>query len=182
MRIWSAGCATGEEAYTIAMIVTEGLEYRRAWDIEILATDISRRALATAEEGYYSREPLRNLPGAYLAKYMVPREGGFRVSDSIRKMINFRKFNLKDLSPDEGRKPGGSHDIIFCRNVMIYFDLPGQQHLIRSLYRCLKPGGYLFTGDTEFLHIYEHDFETVEEEGAIYYRKPGKLTFETGRE
>lgn len=186
LRIWSAGCATGEEPYSIAMTVMEGLRYPRAWKVEILATDISQKAVTTASLGSYEAAALKRIPTIYQKKYVTMVNGGGVVTGEIKKKISFRVFNLRKLN---GKKEklcdfikingnreymnlSGRFDAIFCRNVMIYFDIPAQQHLVDGLYACLKPGGYLFTGDAELLHIYDHNFKTVEYEGTIFYRKP----------
>ena len=107
------------------------------------------------------------------------------ISDDLRRLIKFRNFNLRDIHFDDDLSKSlicsgepmesvglkNHFDVIFCRNVMIYFDFDAQQKLVNDLYECLKPGGYLFTGDAELLHIYRHRFETVEGEGSFFYRK-----------
>jgi len=186
LRIWSAGCASGEEPYSVAMTVLESLRYPRAWGIEILATDISREVLDIARRGYYESAMLNRIPTRYLRKFVAMHNGGGFISDELKKMISFRIFNLRDITREDSgpgvltiREGTGDEidmneyfDIIFCRNVMIYFDFPAQQGLVDNLYRCLKPGGYLFTGDAELLHIYKHRFKSVEKQGAFFYQKP----------
>lgn len=187
LRIWSAGCATGEEAYSIAMAVMEGLQYPRAWHVDILATDISQDALMTAERGYYEYEALEQIPIGYRVKYVTSVNGtGGYISPVLRKTVTFRVFNLRDLVSGENQEfsltglngsqermnLAGYFDIIFCRNVMIYFDFEAQQGLVNGLYACLKPGGYLFTGDAELLHIYEHSFQAAEYMKTYFYQKP----------
>lgn len=187
LRIWSAGCATGEEAYSIAMTLMESLKYPRAWKIEILATDISKEAVTAAILGFYETGSLKRIPVHYQQKYIEMGNGGGVVTEGLADMITFRIFNLRNLdvrqdSPSPFLTPDGRGEginlferfhIIFCRNVMIYFDFAAQQHLVDQLYACLKPGGYLFTGDAELLHIYRHSFETLNCEGAYLYQKPG---------
>ena len=186
LRIWSAGCATGEEPYSIAMTVMEGLRYPRAWKVEILASDISQKAVATASLGSYEVGALKRIPIIYQKKYVTMVNGGGAMVGEVKKKVSFRVFNLRKLNGEkeklcdfikiDGNKEymnlSGRFDVIFCRNVMIYFDIPAQQRLVDGLYACLKPGGYLFTGDAELLHIYDHDFKTVDYEGTIFYRKP----------
>jgi len=187
LRIWSSGCATGEEAYSLTMALLEGLQFPRAWAPEILATDLSREALLSASRGYYDKKTLHKIPADFRAKYVnFTDDGGGVVTEAIRSLVSFRVFNLRDLIQEKGRYchlvdlAGVQEladfterfDIIFCRNVMIYFDFPAQQDLVSGLFQCLKPGGYLFTGDAELLHIYQHGFETVERKGTYFYRKP----------
>jgi len=186
LRIWSTGCATGEEPYSIAMAILEGLKYPKAWNVDILASDISREAVATACTGLYEPDVLKRIPMQYQQRYLKQANGGVVMGDDLRERITFRIFNLRNLAPRCGcsctftRLDGTGElidlyeyfDIIFCRNVMIYFDFTAQQQLIDRLYTCLKPGGYLFTGDAELLHIYQHRFRTLECEGAYFYHKP----------
>jgi len=190
LRIWSAGCATGEEPYSIAMTLMEGLKYPRAWKIEILATDISKEAVTAASLGFYETGSLKRIPAHYQQKYMKMGNGGGVVTEELAEMLSFRIFNLRNLDVRQGSPfpfvtPDGRGEgidlferfhIIFCRNVMIYFDFIAQQHLVEQLYACLRPGGFLFTGDAELLHIYRHSFETLNCEGAYLYQKPGSET------
>ncbi|MDD5222973.1 MAG: protein-glutamate O-methyltransferase CheR [bacterium] len=186
LRVWSSGCATGEEVYSLGMALLEGLEYPLAWSLEILATDLSRKALEMAHRGYYESSALEKIPEEYRKQYVLPRNGGGEIIPMLRNMINFQTLNLRDLVMDKGRRSKlaslygdgdlvdltGRFHIIFCRNVLIYFDFPAQQELVTGLYKCLQPGGYLFTGDAEFLHIYRHNFEIVMKDGVSFYRKP----------
>jgi chemotaxis protein methyltransferase CheR len=186
IRVWSAGCATGEEAYSIAMTIMEGLKYPKAWHTEILATDISREALTKARMGFYETSVLKKISSHYQKKYMRICNGGAVMRDAILERMDFRIFNLRHLNDYKGgpcpfidldgtrekRDLSELFDMIFCRNVMIYFDFNAQQQLVDNLYGCLKPGGYLFTGDAELLRIYKHHFETLEFEGAYLYQKP----------
>lgn len=148
LRIWSAGCSSGQEPYTIAMALNEYFGTRRSlWKIQLLATDISVNVLTKACNGIYENESLNDVPQLWKTKYFkrLP-DGNFQVSDSIRKSVDFRTLNLMD--PFRFRKP---FDIIFCRNVMIYFDLPTKEALIRRFYQATVPGGYLFIGHSESL-------------------------------
>lgn len=186
LRIWSAGCATGEEPYSIAMTLMDSLKYPRIWKAEILATDISKDAVTSASIGFYATELLKRMPHSYLKRYMKMVNGGAVMADELLERISFRIFNLRNLDPKKGgvctflKLDGTSErldmferfDMIFCRNVMIYFDFAAQQQLVDNLYACLKPGGCLFTGDAEFLYIYKHGFKSVEFEGAYFYQKP----------
>jgi chemotaxis protein methyltransferase CheR len=184
--IWSAGCATGEEAYSLAMAAVRGVRFPRAWDLRVHATDISESALRQGLAGVYPPEALRSIPAEYHGLIDRADDGSLSMAPSIRRMVSFHQFNLGEL-PAEGLQPcrfrpadGGasvsvgpcaSFDIVFCRNVMIYFDGAAQERLVAALHRILAPGGYLFTGDAELLHIYDHPFETVRDGDAVIYRK-----------
>lgn len=187
LRVWSAGCSTGCEPYSVAMTLLAGLRHPRAWQLEILATDLSGPALAEARRGLYRPEALREAAPEVKLRHFSSREGGeFEVAVPVREMVDFRLFNLRELldrGPGSFNLVGGNGeresrdlynlDLIFCRNVMIYFDFPAQQALVDRLYDCLRPGGWLFTGDAELLHVYRHRFENVEAFGNCVYRKPG---------
>lgn len=159
LRVWCAGCSTGEEPYTIAIVLREALSGRTD-DIKIMATDISTRVLNIAVDGIYGANKTKNIPQALLRKYFLrgtgTREGQYRVKDEIAGMVNFMRFNLKDQPAFKE-----NFDIIFCRNVMIYFDTPTQQKLIDRFYGCLKDGGYLFVGHSEGLTGLKHRFRYI---------------------
>lgn len=149
LRIWSAGCSSGEEAYTAAIVLDNyfGAE-KRSWDAKILATDISPRVLKLAAEGMYAREQLEKLPAAWVNKYFVSLgEDRFALKDEIKKEVIFGEFNLMGSFQRFKRK----FHIIFCRNVMIYFDTPTKSALVKRFFDALEPGGYLFIGLSETL-------------------------------
>lgn len=179
LKIWSAGCSTGEEAYSIAFTLLDVLKYPRAWDVRIIGTDIKRSALAAANAGIYEGTSLKETDPALVEKYMEKADGGWAVKELPRSLVRFGEANLKALSLNNGPLPHtdgtggkGYFDIIFCRNVMIYFDRKGQQRLVDNLYERLVPGGYLFTGDSEPLHLFRHGFVKAEGAEALYYKKP----------
>jgi chemotaxis protein methyltransferase CheR len=156
IRIWSAGCSTGEEPYTIAMSVLENLDQPDRWDFRILATDISTRVLQTAQRGIYDKAKLQNVPPALRSRYFILRRGGageklYEVAPQLRKVIAFRRLNLKDPYPFRG-----PFDVIFCRNVMIYFDKKTQEMLIKKMAEYLVSGGYFFVGHSESLTGLDH--------------------------
>jgi chemotaxis protein methyltransferase CheR len=175
MRILCAGCSTGEEPYSVAMTLFDALRYPRVWDIEILAGDLSESCLKTGEAGYYEADRMKGLPIAFIDKYMEKRDKGAVVKEEIKRLIRFCRLNLNDIingEPFPGLISGTEQfDMIFCRNVMIYFSPETQQQLVDTLSRLLIPGGYLFTGDAEPLHLYNHVFEAVREAGCLIYRK-----------
>ena len=186
LRIWCAGCSTGPEPYSVAMTVFSTLRYPKAWQVEILATDLSLEALAAAARGCYAKDALERNPREYHQRYLTEMLNGIAIAKPLVDAIDFAPLNLCDLIAAGGAAvplaglDGGNQrldlrarfDIVFCRNVMIYFDFPAQQGLVNRLFECLKPGGYLFTGDAELLHIYSHRFETVRSKDAYFYRKP----------
>jgi len=186
VRVWSPGCSTGEEVYSLAFTLLDVLKYPRAWDAQVLGTDIKREALAEARRGVYGPESLREADMKLMGPRMETVDGGWSVREEPRRLVSFRESNLKDISgpvpfrmtltredgASECLDARGYFDVIFCRNVMIYFDRRGQQKLVDALYGCLRPGGYLFTGDSEPLHLFTHGFERVGWGDAIYYRKP----------
>jgi len=187
IRIWSSGCSTGEEAYSIAFMLLDTVRYPRAWDLEVLATDINRAVLDTARRGVYGDDAVRELEPDVRDRYMRHGGDGWKVRDDARSAVAFREGNIKELSGPGGRRtlvvsdPAGRSvrrdlteyfDVIFCRNVMIYFDRDAQQRLVDALYGCLKPGGFLFTGDSEPLHLFSHGFTRAHSGEALYYRKP----------
>jgi chemotaxis protein methyltransferase CheR len=146
IRIWSAGCSSGEEPYTTAMILSEffGNE-KRLWDTKILATDISTSALLKANAGIYAKSSLGHLPDIWRMKYFMSHDRDFvKINDQLKKEIIFRRFNL--MSDFKYKK---KFHVIFCRNVMIYFDARTKLELINKFYDYLEPGGYLFIGHSE---------------------------------
>ena len=149
LRVWSAGCSSGEEAYTAAMVLDSffGAE-KQSWDTTILATDISLRVLRIATEGIYGVEQIKKLPDAWKKKYFAPTgDNRFILKDEIKSGVLFREFNLMNNFDRFKRR----FHIVFCRNVMIYFDTPTKSALARRYYDILEPGGYLFVGMSETL-------------------------------
>lgn len=145
LRIWSAGCSTGEEAYTAVMVMREWFGPHSGWDYRILATDISTKVLEAARQGVYSAESLQNLPEGWRKGYFREKDGqGYVLSEEIKKEVIFRSLNL--MEPFPFHQP---FDLIFCRNVMIYFDQDTKNNLIQKFYDSLKPGGYLLIGHSE---------------------------------
>lgn len=161
IRAWSAGCSSGEEPYTLSMVLHDTFKDKGTWDIKILATDISTQVLRAARRGIYSPERLKNVPMGMRSTYFEEvRTGGeimFQVTDALRDMIAFNRLNLMEKWPFTG-----PFDFIFCRNVMIYFDKPTQERLVNRYYDCLEPGGLLFTGHSESLTGITHRFKYVE--------------------
>lgn len=159
MRFWSAACSSGEEPYSLAMLLKEHLKDVERKDVLILATDISRRMLDKGMKAFYSEGILKELPAAYLKKYFVRSRhdiGTFQVADHVRSMVRMAHLNLLGPWPMKGL-----FNVIFCRNVMIYFDRPTQQQLINRFWEFIEPGGYLFVGHSEGLSAISHKFKYV---------------------
>ncbi|WP_373263661.1 CheR family methyltransferase [Hungatella hathewayi] len=148
LSIWSAGCSSGEEPYTISMYLKEFFGAQAgSWDTRILATDISQHILDRAKTAAYPEESLKNLPAVWKQKYFISNsDGDYKVAPVIRDNVIFRTFNLMDQI--QFRK---KFDLIFCRNVMIYFDQPTKDALVQRFYQATQPGGYLFIGHSESL-------------------------------
>lgn len=159
-NIWSAGCSTGEEPYSLAITIKEITGFK-PFDAKIIATDISTKVLRVAETAVYPAEKVKCIDVSVLKKYFQigsgNSEGYYRVKKDIKEMIEFKRFNLMH------RFPSDSHfDVIFCRNVMIYFDKKTQNNLINKFYDCLKSGGCFFVGHSESLTGLKHQFKYVE--------------------
>lgn len=166
LRIWSAGCSTGQEAYNTAMVINEYFGARKSlWKVKILATDLSRQVLAKAEKGVYTPEELKDLPAAWRTKYLIPAEGGnFQIAPALRAEVEFKPGNL--MEPFQFPRP---FDLIFCRNVMIYFDGPTKAKLVKKFYDCTADGGYLFIGHSESILGTGTQYGYIQP--AIYQRK-----------
>ena len=168
MRFWSAACSTGEEPYTMAMTV-HPLMVKHGLDLKILATDISTRVLAHAQTGLYSEDRLANVPADLRSKYFRPQggqyDGAHAVSDSLKKMIMFRRLNFT-VFPYPIK---GVFDVIFCRNAMIYFDRGLRQRMVGEFAKLLKPGGLLLIGHSETLIGMEKEYRTIKP--SVYQRQ-----------
>ena len=165
--VWSAGCSTGEEAYTIAILLqSSGLV--ADWDVRVFGSDLSRQVLHVARKGVYRGASFRALPEAY-ERYFQPCEGGREVRPEIRAMCRFGHLNLLDT---QRTAIVGQVDVIFCRNTLIYFDMESRKRVIESFYERLRPGGYLLLGHSESLLNVSTAFEVVHVTGEMVYRKP----------
>ncbi len=166
LRIWSAGCSTGEEPYSIAITVSDAISFSDAWNVEILATDIGRQALAIAERGIYSGRSIASVSEKQLATHFQPVEGGQQVRSRLRKMVNFVQMNLTNSVYV------GKMDVIFCMNVLIYFSEERRRELVQHFYSVLEPGGYLFLGHSESISKMPVKFQAIVLNDCILYRKP----------
>ncbi|MCL2086499.1 MAG: protein-glutamate O-methyltransferase CheR [Oscillospiraceae bacterium] len=166
-RIWSAGCSSGEEPYTNVMQTLDYFGMKKAsWKISLLATDISMRVMNIAKEAIYSDESRKHMPTAWKSKYFISQPNNcFKVSPEVTKYVEFKSFNLMDPIPFKLYK----FDLIFCRNVMIYFENKTKIELVKRFYDVLAPGGHLFIGHAESLGRNETDYEYIK---PAIYRKP----------
>jgi len=147
LRIWSAGCSTGEEPYTIAMLLLEQNLFP-GWRIEIVGSDISQRVVQHARKGVYGKSSFRCTEEKYQKRFFSETEGGFRICDEVRELVSINHMNLFDANR---LALLGKMDLIFCRNVIIYFDLDSKKRVIDAFYNTLRPGGFLLLGHSESL-------------------------------
>jgi len=183
LRVWSAGCSTGQEPYTIAMLMCDALSYYYLrnplpyetptpkplvpppWKLEVLASDISYTALRTAQDGVYSDTQMEAVDFAYRLRYFDKLGDKYAVKKSVKDLLRFDFHNLKtEFLPQR-------NDVIFCRNAMIYFDEPEQRRLVDKFYRCLNPEGYLFLGHAESLFGISEKFRMVHHENGTAYQR-----------
>jgi chemotaxis protein methyltransferase CheR len=169
LRVWSAGCATGEEAYSIAMTVADAIEFADAWNIHILATDVSRQALDHAEHGVYEPRDLETVTPRQREQYFSRLGDRYIVRPRIRNLVTFAPMNLAQVVYM------GKFDCIFCMNVLIYFSEERQAQLIQRFYEYLEPGGYLFLGHAESINRADVKFDTHIYRDARIYQKPANL-------
>ena len=163
IRIWSAGCSTGEEPYTIAMLMNEILS--PPWKFEVLASDLSLKCLMTAKEGFYAESRIVGIPDGYLKKYFDKIEGGYKVRADLMSKIRFDYHNLNN---DAGHR---NLDIVFCRNVIIYFDEAAQTAVINRFWDSMASKSFLFIGHSESLFGMDTKFEFVKTQWSTLYSK-----------
>jgi chemotaxis protein methyltransferase CheR len=183
LRVWSAGCSTGQEPYTIAMLMCDALSYYYLrnplpyemptpkplvpppWKVEVLASDISYTALRSAQDGVYTDAQMEAVDFAYRLRYFDKVGDKYAVKKAVKDLVRFDFHNLKtEFLPQR-------NDVIFCRNVMIYFDEPEQKRLVDKFYRCLNPEGYLFLGHAESLFGISEKFRMVHRENGTAYQR-----------
>lgn len=165
LRFWSAGCSRGHEPYSIAMSVLSSLDFPNAWDIRIIASDISLRALEAAQKGIYSEHEVTTVAPDYLKAYFDKSNGHYQIKPMVKRLVVFDYHNLKHENGLSGL------DAIFCRNVMIYFDREEQRRLIEKFRKSLSDGGYLFLGHTESIQGLSDGFKFIyHNKGAVYQK------------
>lgn len=163
VRIWSAGCSTGEEAYTIAIELLELLP--PGFRFEILASDLSLKSLMVGQQGFYPDTRINGIPEACLQKYFERKDGGYQVKESVKQHIKFDYHNLKN---DSGKR---NLDVVFCRNVLIYFDEPAQKAVIDRFWEAMAHPSYLFIGHSESLFGMQTEFKFLKTDWACIYGK-----------
>jgi chemotaxis protein methyltransferase CheR len=168
IRIWSAGCSTGEEPYTLAMILKEEIPELDSWNVEILANDISEQVLYSARKGIYSEMTLRSTDKYIVQKYFTREPEGYKISEDIKKLVKLSHGNLSDTHKLSMFR---DIDIVFCRNVMIYFSDEVKKNIVRQFYNSLVQGGYLFIGHSESLHGISKAFKLSYFKNALVYKK-----------
>ena len=168
LRVWCAACSTGQEPYSLVMLMNE-LQYKYPkLKLDILATDISDRCLKKAPTGIYTRfEVQRGLPDGYLQKYFEGADDVWQVKPALRQAVRWRAFNLLD----DPIALGGRFDVVFCRNVLIYFDAPTKKRVLERIANVTQPDGYLFLGSAETVLGVTESFQSVPSKRGLYARK-----------
>jgi chemotaxis protein methyltransferase CheR len=169
VRIMSAGCSTGEEAYTLAILIYEAGTFFWWWDVKVLGVDVSVRVIETARRGIYSARSFRADEALKIKTNFTESPEGFEVKPGIRRLTSFTPGNLIEPATWEQT---GKVDVIFCRNVLIYFTRDTYRRVVQSMFDALEPGGYLFLGHSETLAGVFDDFEAVRLPGSTIHRKP----------
>lgn len=163
IHIWSAGCSSGEEAYTAIMYMLDYFNLQKDWSFTILATDISLKAMEAAKNNLYTDEALKDVPPAWVRRFFNKQGTGYELSQEVKSRVMFKRLNL--MEPFIFHQP---FDLVFCRNVMIYFDQPTKTNLVNKFYDVIKPGGYLFIGHSESIQRETSKFTYIQP--AIYQK------------
>lgn len=169
LRIWCAACSSGEEPYTLAMLIKETNLFDSE-SVEIIASDINKKVLKKAQNALYKKKSLsfRKMPEGMLEKYFDELEDDYRVKDEVRELVTFKHLNMFD---NDMKLEIGKVDIILCRNVLIYFDMDSIKKVVRSFYDIINPKGYLFLGHAETITNINPGFEAIYTPSIFYYRK-----------
>ena len=177
LRIWSAGCSSGEEPYTLAMLLLDKPSLR-GWDLEVIGTDISHRVLNIARKGVYSAASFRTTDQSYLERYFKPVEGDkYRINDEVRDLVNISHLNLFD---NQRVALIGKMDVILCRNVIIYFDLAAKKKVVQNFFDRLHPEGYLLLGHSESLMNISTSFALKHFVNDMVYQRPEEASLLSG--
>lgn len=167
IRVWSAGCSTGQEPYSAVIALLESLPGAESWTVRVFASDLSFTALERAQCGVYRADQIKGLQQHHVSKYFRQQDGNYLIGDPVKRCVIFDYHNLKH---DNGLR---GLDLIFCRNVMIYFDADEQRRLVARFANCLVPGGFLFLGHAESLQGLSSRFAMVHRNKGIAYRFEG---------
>lgn len=176
LRIWSAGCSTGEEPYSLAMLLEE-IPWAQRFQYDIFGNDISRKVLRTAREALYRQSSFRQTDPKYVERHFVREGTMYRLKESVRRRVTFGHMNLMD---EKSLALIANVDVIFCRNVMIYFAPESRMKLIQAFHRKLRPGGFLFLGHSESLINVSTEFEVVPLQNDVVYRRALESSKRTG--
>jgi chemotaxis protein methyltransferase CheR len=169
LRVWSAASSSGEEAYTLSMLFLEKIKPLHAnVDVDIIGTDINQAVLETARQGVYREYSVRNMPKYYLDKYFMTEDARFYIDDKVKSNVRFEHLNLYDRPR---MRAMGKFDVIFCANVLIYFDAKSKIQVVSDLYDALNPGGFLFIGYAESLHGISTAFKLINFPKTVVYKK-----------
>ena len=171
LRIWSAGCSTGEEPYTISMLIREQAALN-GWNVEIIGTDISQRVLQIARHGVYSKASFRATDEHYIKRYFTEQADGYRINDEIKEPVTISHLNMYDT---ERIVLLGHMDVIFCRNVIIYFDLNSKKKVVSAFHNSLAEGGFLLLGHSESLMNISTQFTLRHFKNDMIYQKPERV-------
>ncbi len=168
LRIWSAGCSSGEEPYTLAMLLLDMPAFQ-GWQIEIIGTDISQRVLNLARKGVYGTSSFRTTDEDYLRRFFVEHEGKYKIVDRVKNLVTISHLNLFDTTKVSLL---GKMDVVFCRNVIIYFDATGKKRVIDTFYQRLRPDGFLLLGHSESLMNISNQFSLRHFTHDMVYQRP----------
>jgi chemotaxis protein methyltransferase CheR len=169
IKLWSAACSTGEEPYTLSIILLEMLQRPELWNIQILATDINTEVLKSAKTGLYESRAIKDVPLEYLNKYFTRHQNKYMINLDVKKFVTFRPLNLMD---DKAMSNMNGCDFIFCRNCLIYFDDVSRTKVVSHFYESLNPGGYLFLGHSESVGRISSDYKVKKIGDTIIYSRP----------
>jgi len=169
LKIWSAGCATGEEPYTLAIILMEMIPNFEKWKIQILGTDINTRVLDMARKGLYNSRSIKDVPQDYLERYFTKRGTMYSMNLNVKGMVDYQILNLSDQSKFKEHQ---GFDFVFCRNVLIYFDTLSRFKVLDSFYNSLRSGGIIYLGHSESVGRITEAFKMKRIHDNIYYYKP----------
>lgn len=169
IKIWCAACSTGEEPYTLSIILQEMLEGHEKWDIQILASDINAEVLKSAKLGLYDSRAIKDVPPEYLTKYFTKRHDKYLINLNIRKSVSFMRINLMD---EKDRSSINGCDFIFCRNCLIYFDDVSRKSVVTSFYESLRAEGFLFLGHSESVGRISSAYKVNKIGDTIVYSRP----------
>ncbi len=169
LKIWCAACSTGEEAYTLSIILQEMLDEPQKWDIQIIASDINSEVLKSAKVGLYDSRAIKDVPIEYLEKYFKKWQNKYLINREIRRSVSFLQINLME---EKARSSINGCDFIFCRNCLIYFDDRSRKSVVMSFYESLNPEGFLFLGHSESVGRITSSYKAKKIGDTIVYSKP----------